>query len=101
VSRGLPELVSALVTGLEPGRERESFAQGGVHGTLRREQGRSIDDLFEEFRALERAVYEVVQENLLAADVSNLVPDLRALNDHVQDVLRHAVNAFLAHHIAA
>jgi hypothetical protein len=42
-----------------------------------------------------------VQENLLAADVSNLVPDLRALNDHVQDVLRHAVNAFLAHHLAA
>lgn len=101
VSRGLPELVSALVTGLEPGRERESFAQGGAHGTLRREQGRSIDDLFEEFRALERAVYEVVQENLLAADVSNLVPDLRALNDHVQDVLRHAVNAFLASHVAA
>ena len=101
VSRGLPELVSALVTGLEPGRERESFAQGGAHGTLRREQGRSIDDLFEEFRALERAIYEVVQENLLAADVSNLVPDLRALNDHVQDVLRHAVNAFLAYHVAA
>jgi ActR/RegA family two-component response regulator len=101
LSRGLPELFSALVSGLEPGRERESFAQGGKHGTLRREQGRSIDDLFEEFRALERAVYEVVQENLLAADVSNLVPDLRALNDHVQDVLRHAVNAFLAHHLAA
>jgi ActR/RegA family two-component response regulator len=100
-SRGLPELVSALVAGLHPGRERESFAQGGAHGALRREQGRSIDDLFEEFRALERAVYEVVQENLLAADVSNLVPDLRALNDHVQDVLRHAVNAFLAHHVAA
>lgn len=101
VSRGLPELLSALVVGLEPGRERESFAQGAAHGALRREQGRSIDDLFEEFRSLERAVYEVVQENLLAADVSNLVPDLRAFNDHVQDVLRHAVNAFLAHRIAA
>lgn len=101
VRRGLPELLSALIAGLEPGRERESFAQGAAYGSLRRQQGRSIDDLFEEFRALERAVYEVVQENLLAADVSNLVPDLRAFNDHVQDVLRHAVNAFLAHRIAA
>ncbi len=101
VNRGLPELLSALIVGLEQGRERESFAQGAAYGALRREQGRSIDDLFEEFRALERAVYEVVQENLLAADVSNLVPDLRAFNDHVQDVLRHAVNAFLAHSIAA
>ncbi len=101
LNRGLAELLSALIVGLEQGRERESFTQGAAYGALRREQGRSIDDLFEEFRALERAVYEVVQENLLAADVSNLVPDLRAFNDHVQDVLRHAVNAFLAHSIAA
>lgn len=100
-SRGLPEMLSALVVGLEPGKERESFAQGTAFGMLRRQQGRSIDDLFEEFRALERAVYEVVQENLLAADVSNLVPDLRTFNDHVQDVLRHAVNAFLANRVAA
>jgi DNA-binding NtrC family response regulator len=101
VDRGLPELLTALIIGLEHGRERESFAQGAAYGSLRQEQGRSIDDLFEEFRALERAVYEVVQENLLAADVSNLVPDLRAFNDHVQNVLRHAVNAFLAHRVAA
>lgn len=99
--QGIPDLISALITGLEPGSERASFVQGAAHGVLRRKQGRSIDDLFEEFRALERAVYEVVQENLLAADVSNLVPDLRVFNDHVQDVLRHTVNAFLAHSVAA
>lgn len=99
--QGIPDLISALITGLEPGSERASFVQGAAHGVLRRKQGRSIDDLFEEFRALERAVYEVVQENLLAADVSNLVPDLRVFNDHVQDVLRHTVNAFLAHSAAA
>jgi ActR/RegA family two-component response regulator len=99
--QGMPELISALITGLEPGAERTSFVQGAAHGVLRRKQGRSIDDLFEEFRALERAAYEVVQENLLAVDVSNLVPDLRVFNDHVQDVLRHAVNAYLAHSLAA
>ena len=68
---------------------------------MRREQSCSIDDLFEEFRTLERCAYEVVQENLLAVDVSNLVPDLRVFNDHVQDVLLHAVNAYLGHTIAA
>jgi ActR/RegA family two-component response regulator len=99
--QGIRELTPALITGLEPGSERASFVQGAAYGVLRRKQGRSIDDLFEEFRALERAVYEVVQENLLAADVSNLVPDLRVFNDHVQDVLRHTVNAFLAHSVAA
>ncbi|HVH85705.1 MAG TPA: response regulator [Terriglobales bacterium] len=97
----LPKLLHALIVGLEDGHERESFVQGAAYGVLRRAQGGSIDDLFEEFRALERAVYDVVQENLLGADVSNLVPDLRIFNDHVQDVLRHAVNAYLAQPIAA
>ena len=96
VRKGLAELVSAMSADLNGGAERQSFAQGAAYGALRREQNRTIDDLFDEFRTFERTVYEVVQENLLAADVSNLVPDLRLFNDHVQDVLRHAINAFLA-----
>jgi YesN/AraC family two-component response regulator len=98
---GSSELLSRLTAALGSGLERESLAYGAAHGLLRRGQECSIDDLFEEFRALERAVYEVVQENLLVADVSNLVPDLRAFNDHVQEVLRHAVNAYLAYTAAA
>ena len=101
IRQGLPELLSALITGLDAGSERQSYAQGAAQGKLRREQGHSIDNLFDEFRTLERVAYEVLQENLLAIDVSNLVPDLRVFNDHVQNVLRHAVNAHLAHSIAA
>lgn len=99
--QGMSELLSAMTTALGSGSQRESLAQGAAHGTLRRRQECSIDDLFEEFRAIERSVYEVVQENLLVADVSNLVPDLRAFNDHVQDVLRYAINAYLAYQVAA
>jgi YesN/AraC family two-component response regulator len=95
------DLLLAMVRAMTSGLVRESLAQGAGYGKLRGEQGRSIDDLFEEFRALERAVYEIVQENLLCVDVSNLVPDLRAFNDHVQEVLRHAVNAHLGHSLAA
>jgi ActR/RegA family two-component response regulator len=101
VREGLPELVSAMSTGLNGGPERLSFLQGAAHGVFRCQQNCTIDDLFEEFRSFERSAYEVVQENLLAADVSNLVPDLRRFNDHVQDVLRHAVNAYLANTKAA
>jgi ActR/RegA family two-component response regulator len=101
VRKGLPELVFAMSEGLNGGSERESFFQGAVHGALRRQQKCTIDDLFDEFRTFERVVYECVQENLLAADVSNLVPDLRGFNDHVQDVLRHAINAYLANATAA
>ena len=95
------QLLSAMIECLTSGSADRSFAQGAAYGCVRREQGCSIDELFEEFRAVERAVYEVVQENLLGADVSNLVPDLRAFNDHVQDVLRCAINAYLSHSAVA
>jgi len=98
---GLAELLSSLIVGLNPGSEQQSYMQGAAHGAMRRGQNCSIDDLFEEFRAMERILYEVTQENLLAVDVSNLVPDLRILNDHVQDVLRHAVNSYLGQTAAA
>lgn len=98
---GLLELFAVLITFNDPQAERQSFAEGAKHGVLRRDQNYSVDDLFEDFRTLERIAYEVVQENLLAADVSNLVPDLRAFNDHVQNVLMHAVNAYLEDSIAA
>jgi len=101
IREALLELFNALITFNDPKSDRESFAQGASHGVLRHHQHYSIDDLFEDFRTLERTAYEVVQENLLAADVSNLVPDLRAFNDHVQNVLMHAVNAYLEDSIAA
>jgi hypothetical protein len=34
-------------------------------------------------------------------DVSNLVPDLRAFNDRVQDMMQHSVSAFLGQKLAA
>ena len=101
IRSGLPKLVSAFIDGLDHGPENQSLAQGAQHGTLRRGQGFSIDDLFDEFRTMERIAYELLQENLLAADVSSLIPDLRLLNDHVQNVLQHAVNAYLAYEVAA
>jgi len=98
---GMPELFRALIAFGNPSIEQKTFAEGATYGVLRREQGSSIDDLFNELRTLERVAYEVVQENLLATDVSNLVPDLRAFNDHVQNVLNHAVCALLEKPMAA
>lgn len=101
IREGLLDLFDALTTFNNPKSDRQSSAKGASYGRLRRDQHYSIDDLFEDFRTLERIGYEVVQENLLAADVSNLVPDLRTFNDHVQKVLMHAINAYLEDSIAA
>jgi YesN/AraC family two-component response regulator len=101
IRESLQDVFAALICFGDPAAAQESFAAGERYGTLRREQGSSVDDLFDEFRALERTAYEIVQENLLAADVSNVVPDLKAFNDHVQNVLMHAVNAYLEDSLAA
>lgn len=101
IREGLPELLSALIGGFNPGSDPQSYVQGAAHGAMRRAQQCSIDDLFDEFRTMERIFYEVIQENLLAVDVSSLVPDLRILNDHVQDVLRHTINSYLGYTAAA
>ena len=101
IRQGMAELFGTLIRFGDRAADNQSFTEGATYGVLRRGQDHSIDDLFDEFRSLERAAYEVVQENLLAVDVSNLIPDLRAFNDHVQNVLMHAVNAFLERPIAA
>jgi ActR/RegA family two-component response regulator len=101
LAEGMAALVSALLEGLDPDLEENSFSEAAAHGRLRREQGWKTDDLFDEFRTIERVAYDVLQENLLATDVSNLVPDLKLFNDHVQNVLRYAVNAHLETRVAA
>src|SRR5438270_5946862 len=47
VQKGLPELLSALIAGLESDSKGTSFVQAAAHGILRRQQGCSIDDFFE------------------------------------------------------
>lgn len=98
---GLPTVLAAMADVLNGRSLKAGYSEAARYGRTCREQGCDIADVFDEFRLLERAVYEVVQENLLAVDVSNLVPDLRAFNDYVQSVLQHAINAFLEYRIAA
>jgi ActR/RegA family two-component response regulator len=98
---GLPELVLGVADSMNSPAQTPSFPEAIEHGRLRRNQGSTVADIFQEFRAFERIVYEVVQENLLAMDVSNLVPDLRMFNDRVQDALQHSVDAYLSERTAA
>ena len=51
--------------------------------------------LLEETRILHRAVARCTQSNLLIVNVSNLVPDLIAIDDRIHEMLRHSIEAFL------
>jgi DNA-binding response OmpR family regulator len=101
LAAGLTSLVRELADGLTNQSAEVAYGFAREHGNQRRQQGYKLNNLFDEFRTFERVVYEVVQENLLSVDVSNLVPDLKLFNDQVQDVMQHSVSAFLEEKIAA
>lgn len=101
VALGFPELVNGIADAMCLQTEPQTLACATEHGRLRRTQGSTVAEIFHEFRAFERIVYEVVQENLLAMDVSNLVPDLRMFNDRVQDAMQRSVDAYLSERAAA
>jgi DNA-binding response OmpR family regulator len=63
------------------------------HGRARYRQGYSAPMLVEENRILCSAVLDCVQDNLLIADVSNLVPDLKLVADILASMLREAISS--------
>jgi len=63
------------------------------HGKARYHQGYSAPMLVEENRYFADAILDCVRSNLLAADVSQLVPDLRQLYDTLAAMLREAISA--------
>jgi len=63
------------------------------HGKARYQQGYSAPMLVEENRLLCAAILNCVEENLLIADVSNLVPDLKNLSNALASMLREAISS--------
>jgi YesN/AraC family two-component response regulator len=64
------------------------------HGRARYEQGYSAPMLVEENRMLCSSILDCVQQNLLCADVSNLVPDLKLMMSVLAAMLREAISSF-------
>jgi DNA-binding response OmpR family regulator len=77
---------------LSPELLRLSF----VHGQARYNQGYSAPMLVEENRILSGAIHDCLQENLLLADVSGLVPDLKRLSNALAFMLREAITSYSA-----
>lgn len=81
LASGVPQLSTALT---ELSRQ---------HGKARFHQGYSAPMLVEENRYFADAILDCVRSNLLVADVSQLVPDLRLLYDTLSAMLREAISA--------
>jgi DNA-binding response OmpR family regulator len=90
------QLVIALAEQLESARPQllpELVRLSVQHGQARYQQGYSAPMLVEENRLFCGAVLNCLEENLLIADVSTLMPDLRRLSDALASMLREAIGA--------
>jgi ActR/RegA family two-component response regulator len=91
-------VIEALITQLEsttPGTD-DAIMAAAVHGRVRREQGYSLDMLVEDARILDDAIHDVIEANLLDLKLSNLISDLRRINDSIGRGLQASVRSYLA-----
>lgn len=88
-----------LKEALERARGRQLTSEdaeaAALHGITRRKQGYTVPLLVREAKLLLRVIAECVQQNLLAIQVSNMLPDLIKVWDIVESELERSMRAFL------
>lgn len=96
----LPELLHSLASQLEsqhpPTSEPQMVKAAALHGRLRHQQGYSIPMIVEDIRFIDEAIYESIQDHVISLDLSNLLPDLRKLNQLLEIQLRESLIGYLA-----
>ena len=93
----VPRLLQQAI-GRAHGRQltQEDTDAAQLHGRVRRQQGYSIPLVVREAKILLRAIADCVQENLLAIQVSYLIPDMINVWETVATELEISVKAFVA-----
>jgi ActR/RegA family two-component response regulator len=93
------QILSLLVDNLDFGFNKPDKAMleaAAKHGKARKQQGYSVPMLIEDVRCLRAAINETIQENLLAIDASELLPDINRIYDMLQLQLKESISAFLS-----
>lgn len=89
----LDELVRPQISGF--GIESATRSSAAQHGKFRREQGYTPSMLLEETRILHRVIANCLQQNLLAVDISMVLPDMLDMGDKLHLVSKYSLQAFL------
>jgi YesN/AraC family two-component response regulator len=92
-----PQLVTDLAKLLETGAAKitaKSLKNAASHGAERAKQGYTIPLLVTETRILNRVIGLVLQENLLAMNLSTLIPDALKVGEYLQALLEESIRAF-------
>ncbi len=94
----VPHMLGELIAILEAGdgAQRMRLGRSAEHGRKRRDQGFSLPSLITEHGVLRGVLLTVIQENLLAVDVSNVLNDIVQIEHASERQLRQAVEAFMS-----
>jgi len=74
---------------------RESLSAATAHGKQRFAQGYAIPMIVREARILQDVVSRTVQNNLLRADISFVIPDMIRIGGTIQVLLEESIDAYL------
>ena len=95
----IPQVLEETVRMLRADRgsetSRKAMKGASKHGIDRREQGYTIPMLLEEGRILRRIICSVVQQNILAIEISTLISDIMQVEDNVSAQTNESVRAYL------
>lgn len=95
----LPDLLEDLIRRLE--RKSDEWGPGATdsarkHGRTRHQQGYTIPQILFETRILQKVISEMIQENLLAIELSTLVPDILEIGYSLQAEVELSIRAYQA-----
>jgi len=99
----LPALVEEIIERCRGGKFSDfAWKAATGHGRLRFKQGFSIPNMIREARLAQETVGRVVQENLLGADVSSVIPEVMRAGATIQTFLEAAIREYVnARHTAS
>lgn len=91
----LEELATILESDALPEETATNLLSAATHGVKRYELGYTIPLLTTHVRLLQRAIYDVIQENMLLLNLSYMMFDLKRLNDILVLQLEHTLMVYL------
>lgn len=98
----IPGLLKEIMKGLKtnaPHRRPEELKTAAAHGKTRRKQDYTIPMLLEEACILRHVICDFLQRNLLAVEISSLIPDMIKIDDNLDRSISESVRAYLGQNL--
>jgi len=92
----LTALIEEAITGTAGQRLSENgLKAAAAHGNIRLEQGCTIPSVIREGGIMQQVLGRFIQENLLGADISSVIPDVMRIGETIQAYFEASIRAYV------